>query len=1220
MRKPTIRKPSRPQTEVYTASHASSWMHNALPQPLTSFYFLLMAGSITGLAYFIGDKWFGNGALWSTVAIATMTVIGLIFMGLHARKAKKAAQEQGEGFETGLRDTTSGWDNTVSSAQEIAKVDQLRTAFLEGIQTFQDYGKDLYSMPWYVMVGGPGSGKTEAIRNSELRFPDNVTKLYQGTGGTYSMDWWFTNEAIILDTAGAMLMEPESAARFKEFLKLLRTHRAACPINGMILTIPVKSLLSDTRQKAEEKARTIAAQLALIQKTLDVRFPIYLMVSMSDLLPGFREFCDMDGQSKFERQMLGWANPAPLGEPFSPETIDAALHTISRRLQSRCLAMLENPVPVDRAPGARRADEVDLVYNFPQVVRNLAPKLKFYLDVIFQTGAWAQKPPFFRGVFFTTAMREAAPLDAELAKSLGLRLDQLPPGSNVARDKSVFLRDFFLEKVFPEKGLVTRLFDVRSHLRKRLTTFYTATGATLLLALGFAWIVKDRIENQLSEDQAMWASANATWQNGTFLRVIGRSASWSDQLPDRPAWYIVKGGSAGSKASPPIDELGKIRDRVEAKIGLSWVFYPIPEWRDFLERRKLAYSTLFEGSVMKPVLDAARERLLWDVAPGNTTTAETQQRLATAYQRLVEFESWLDAGTKKRPSQQDWQRWFQDLLVYITDPAPPGGLPATAGTATAASSTPAPPDKHLVDNLAKDLALRAHELYATEVNMTKRRWMQDPENQAESPLRLGADFIFGKTRAEAASNDASRRDAIERIQSALQDIARAEDNLLSMVDNKPQGPRNEVITEGLKPLEQALSEYTRISGGLNLQRDQSRLSMEVVSATAKTILDVADTLDEAPEGLEYAATLARKTKLGVGGVAEGPANADGTWMAASQRYRAYLDSFSALRSSTIGFSTGNIVGNLSQKLQEAAEHIKTASAATAVPPQPPPDQDKAKDKDKPADTKAQTRDKICTYLQKFRGTPLIAQVFRDYEQELRTLLGQTLSFPLVQHSRSYESVYAFEKTCKTLEKIDKDVEAIAQFSGPLYQCIERSPVEDIFKKLEVVNAIKAALSSNLTIEVDAVEPAKITNKQTETLDPAFTPPPPIEGAIPPPPGPKTSVTEAINEGWTKITVMIAGSQKVGGPPNGESKVVEYGKGFDKVSIILTFTPPPPATEKTYRYDSPSGNWPLLRELAGRRINRFDIGGSGKIFVIKSSPSLPVGSWPDAKDFAPSTRP
>lgn len=1198
-RKSNIPKPRRPEMEVYTASHGTSWVYNALPSPLTSIYSLLMAGSIAGIAYFIGDKFYGDGTLWTMAAIGAMTVIGMVFMGFRARKTKQEVQEQGEGFEEALSNSTSGWDDNLSDPAEIARQDDLRKKFLKGIQVFHEHGRDLYSLPWYVIVGEPGCGKTEAIRRSELRFPEALHDTLQGTGGTYSMDWWFTNQAIILDTAGAMLMQPEASARFESFLKLLRDNRPSCPINGMILTIPTDSLLSDPPAVAEQKARVIAAQLAMIQKALDVRFPIYLMVSKSDRMPGFREFFDMEGQSKYERQMMGWANPAPLGEHFSSETVYQAIDSISRRLQSRALALLSDPVPPN--PDTRRADEVDAVYAFPQFVRTLAPRLKLYLDVIFQTGFWAAKPPFFRGLFFTTAVREGAQLDADLAKLLGVSLNQLPQGI-FERKKSAFLRDFFLEKIFPEKGLVTKLFDVGAHLRKRLTTFYGATIAILIVGLGFSWLVKNRIEARLIEEQTMWASANATWQNGTFLRVVGRSSHHTDDLPDRPRWYLAKRESSGSdnkQQADPLDELAAIQSRVHQKIGLSWVFKPVPEWRDFLQRRQFGYLTLFEGAVMKPVLDATRERILWDVAPGNMTNPETQLLLSAAYNRLIELETWL-AAEKGQVTPEQWEHWFFDLLSYITDPSPPGGIPVDFPAGASLGEEKAP-EKHVLERLAKDLANRTHEVYSAEVKLTARQWMREPDGLAESALAKGADFIFGKTRSEAASNDQSRQEAAERTMSAIENLNRAENHLLEMAEKQPQGPRDLIESEGMKPLQEAIVEYRRIADAGSSQGAQTRLGMDVVEATAKSITQAMQGMHDPPDGLQHAESLAKKMRVAAAaGATAGTTDSESIWTGASKRLAAYQTAFAPLNSQTVGVSLGNAIGNLAQKLQEVTAYVN--SSTTATPPKPAsPDQ--------PADPNAAMQEKICAYLQKFRGTPLIAEVFRAYEQELRTRLNQTLRFPLTQRTESYDTKFAFEQACKELAKVEKDMESLPTFSTPLYQCPDRSPVEELFKKLEIIMGIKAALSGGLAIEVDAVEPAKIISKQTETNDPTAP-----SGTFSPAP-PKTSLTEAIQEGFINIKIVVAGSKKADGPPNGNSKEVAYD-GFGPVGITLTFARPPPASNSTSVYSSSTGNWPLLREIARSGKNRFSIGSSGKVFILKSTPSLPVGQWPDHKDFMP----
>ena len=93
----------------------------------------------------------------------------------------------------------------ISEPARRASLDDLRRKFEQGVAKFRAAGKDLYSLPWYIIVGEPGGGKTEAIRHCNVGFPPGLQDYTQGAGGTLNMNWWFTNQAIILDTAGRMM-------------------------------------------------------------------------------------------------------------------------------------------------------------------------------------------------------------------------------------------------------------------------------------------------------------------------------------------------------------------------------------------------------------------------------------------------------------------------------------------------------------------------------------------------------------------------------------------------------------------------------------------------------------------------------------------------------------------------------------------------------------------------------------------------------------------------------------------------------------------------------------------------------------------------------------------------------------------------------------------------------------------------------------------------------
>src|SRR4029453_18566318 len=108
----------------------------------------------------------------------------------------------------------------------------------------------VYQLPWYVIIGAPGAGKTTALVNSGLEFPLAAhvgEKVLRGIGGTRNLDWWFASEAVLIDTAGRYTTHssPREADRkaWLRFSRLMRRYRPRQPINGVLLTLSVSDLL-----------------------------------------------------------------------------------------------------------------------------------------------------------------------------------------------------------------------------------------------------------------------------------------------------------------------------------------------------------------------------------------------------------------------------------------------------------------------------------------------------------------------------------------------------------------------------------------------------------------------------------------------------------------------------------------------------------------------------------------------------------------------------------------------------------------------------------------------------------------------------------------------------------------------------------------------------------------------------------------------------------------
>src|SRR6185369_13082238 len=197
---------------------------------------------------------------------------------------------------------------------------------------------------------------------------------------------------------------PEAGARdaqeWPEFLRLLKKARPHCPINGLFLVLSIESLIKDSADKISQKASRLAQQLDLIQRALDVRFPVYLLITKSDLLTGFREFFDSIEDPLLQHQIFGWSNPDPLDAPFRPDLVEQHLDTMANRIRRRRMGLLRESGAAGRLGDtshifassyqlgrgmaqSRRIDEVDSLFAFPESIMRLAPRLRRYLETIF---------------------------------------------------------------------------------------------------------------------------------------------------------------------------------------------------------------------------------------------------------------------------------------------------------------------------------------------------------------------------------------------------------------------------------------------------------------------------------------------------------------------------------------------------------------------------------------------------------------------------------------------------------------------------------------------------------------------------------------------------------------------------------------------------------------------------------------------------------------------
>lgn len=357
----------------------------------------------------------------------------------------------------------------------------------------------LYELPWYMVIGVPGSGKTTALLNSGCKFPLANGAAPVRDVGTLNTHWWFTNEAVLIDTAGrytlqndgAALADPaadgppaadatltqKNAAEWQGYLALLRKYRPRAPINGALVTIDLEDLVSMDEQRRTRLAEVLRGRLAELRQQLGVRFPVYVFVTKCDLLKGFSDYFSAltsEGRSQVWGFTLPWAEEESKLQSLigvrqaiatdSPGEEDPLAAQITSELQAL-------RVRLDDGLTLRLQEEFDLqrrqnLYALPQELGGVIPGLTQVLQDVFLDSRYdtTQTKHNLRGVYFTSAVQDGRTVEAEpgtLLSRLGRALRRIGAGfeSSVGQtthtgSRSYFLHDVLTKLVFREAHLV----------------------------------------------------------------------------------------------------------------------------------------------------------------------------------------------------------------------------------------------------------------------------------------------------------------------------------------------------------------------------------------------------------------------------------------------------------------------------------------------------------------------------------------------------------------------------------------------------------------------------------------------------------------------------------------------------------------------------------------------------------------------------------------------
>lgn len=460
--------------------------------------------------------------LSDNLVIATLlalTLLVLLLLAVVVWAAVAGASKAGKPPETKAR--------TISA-------DSLKLSFRRAVELIESNlaeRGERYNLSWTLVLNEGQNGHELPLVHSGLQSALSAdTTLSAAAQG---ITWNFFDKGVAVQLQSDHLGAPDPQSNqgnrtWDDFLGLCRSYRPERPFDAIVVAVPASAFLQQDPQGQLDlaaRAKAVHRRLWLAQNRLALRFPVYLVVSECERIPGFSAFAAALPEP-LRRSMLGWSSPHELVAPFQSHWVDAAMNEVTRSLSDSCaeLCALEQG----------DADSAEY-FLLPTEVERLRAGLKLFADELMRPSAY-HEPFLLRGIYLTgdcsdmasligeqrmadrlsdadaPAPVEAMPLTDAAADGAGsAALNGQAEGKAVPADlmlfsgpahgaEPAFLRDVFERKIFAEAGLV-RASSVQRMRRPAVSRLARAAAyglpAVWLIGLGLASVQLHRFSAEL---------------------------------------------------------------------------------------------------------------------------------------------------------------------------------------------------------------------------------------------------------------------------------------------------------------------------------------------------------------------------------------------------------------------------------------------------------------------------------------------------------------------------------------------------------------------------------------------------------------------------------------------------------------------------------------------------------------------------------------------------
>ena len=421
----------------------------------------------------------------------SVILFGVLMVVVYRVRKRRAddADDDGEGY----READPDYEPFAAEPDDIPLL-PMRKSFKHALSLLRSHvaGRDwLYAIPWFLLLGPEQSGKSTLVSHAGMALPiGQPAEDFEDLRP--ACKWWFFDRGVVLDVAGGLVRQRDTrganAKGWRHFLGYLDRFRPRRPADGIILTVPIEDFLDEQGairppEDIAQRADALYKRLWQAQARLGLAFPVYVVVTKLDRLPGFKTLVGNLPDHALA-DMLGWSSPYSFETEFREPWADEVIETTSAGIeeaQMEIFATGDDPMMAED------------IFAFTEAFEGLREPLRIYLRQLFKPSVYHDSFSL-RGVWFSG---DSGMEDRSLDRPTPV-LSGVYGGPRARGAYPVFLRDLFETKIFPEKNSAR---PVRRALlsRNRVATAAQA-GAAGVVVLGglMLWYLHSNLEPRVA--------------------------------------------------------------------------------------------------------------------------------------------------------------------------------------------------------------------------------------------------------------------------------------------------------------------------------------------------------------------------------------------------------------------------------------------------------------------------------------------------------------------------------------------------------------------------------------------------------------------------------------------------------------------------------------------------------------------------------------------------